>query len=111
VVKIWYIDPTSVPDSMLDDEPAEPLWRRDMPGLKHIRGILYEDSEHVPATSLFSVPKAKSVAPKAGKEDNVSKTIDDVLAGGSSLATKVIIVHYQCFMFILAHSPLIIRCF
>ena len=25
------------------DEKREPLWRRDMPGLKHIRGILYEE--------------------------------------------------------------------
>ena len=25
------------------EEKREPLWRRDMPGLKHIRGILYEE--------------------------------------------------------------------
>ena len=25
------------------EEKRQPLWRRDMPGLKHIRGILYEE--------------------------------------------------------------------
>ncbi len=41
----------------------EPLWRRDMPGMRHIRGILYEDDEgpEIPAP----VPAAASVATKA----------------------------------------------
>ena len=45
-MRIFYVDPTS--SYLLDmdpslDEKREPLWRRDMPGLKHIRGILYEE--------------------------------------------------------------------
>ena len=48
-MRIFYVDGTgtsTVSSTTLDptlEEKREPLWRRDMPGLKHIRGILYEE--------------------------------------------------------------------
>ena len=56
LIQLFYVDPyntnmsgtTGGPGNVSDyleveTEKREPLWRRDMPGLKHIRGILYED--------------------------------------------------------------------
>ena len=56
-IPLYYIDQYNVSstntvlqapqsDNSEIEEKREPLWRRDMPGLKHIRGILYE--EYVP---------------------------------------------------------------
>ena len=44
IVRIFYVDPTTVLDAY-PDEKRFPLWARDMEGLKHIRGILYDDLE------------------------------------------------------------------
>ena len=44
MVRVYYIDPRTVVDAY-PDEKRFPLWARDMEGLKHIRGILYDDLE------------------------------------------------------------------
>ena len=44
IVRVFYVDPTTVLDAY-PEEKRFPLWARDMEGLKHIRGILYDDLE------------------------------------------------------------------
>ena len=44
LVRTFYVDPTTVLDAY-PDERRYPLWAREMEGLKHIRGILYDDME------------------------------------------------------------------
>merc|ERR1712226_188043 len=44
VLKIFHIDPSTGP---VDDMKRNPLWSREMDGMKHIRGILYEDDEEM----------------------------------------------------------------
>ena len=61
MMRIFYVDPTSTSNldgntcssssgssSQVAEEKREPLWKRDMPGLKHIRGILYEEYPDMP---------------------------------------------------------------
>ena len=43
MIRIFYADPSSAANDVICEERREPLWQRNMPGLKHIRGILYED--------------------------------------------------------------------
>ncbi len=47
-VRSFFIDQTS--NVGLDEEDRKPLWTRNSEGLKHIRGILYEDEEVKPTT-------------------------------------------------------------
>lgn len=59
MMRIFYVDPTSnAPIDPFLEEKREPLWRRDMPGLKHIRGILYE--EYPVETFDYGRPNASS---------------------------------------------------
>ena len=44
MVRTFYVDPTTVLDAY-PDERRYPLWAREMEGLKHIRGILYDNME------------------------------------------------------------------
>ena len=44
MIRTFFVDPTTVLDAY-PDERRYPLWARDMEGLKHIRGILYDDME------------------------------------------------------------------
>ncbi len=63
VIRAFYVEQHD--NSGLDEERRLPLWRRDMPGVRHIRGILYDDSEYV------SAPYS---APMASKKKGVKKT-------------------------------------
>ena len=66
MIRIFYADPTSdsnptagtgagAEGSAELDEKREPLWSRDMPGLKHIRGILYEDAYEAAGLTTNSI--------------------------------------------------------
>ncbi len=63
VARVFYIDQYSS-DGCSAEERHLPLWSRDMPGVKHIRGILYEDDEGpetrpVPSTIVSARKKSK----------------------------------------------------
>ena len=85
IMRIFYVDPTST--SNLDsntcssstqvEEKREPLWKRDMPGLKHIRGILYEEYPDMPYDyEIVEVPQIQENS--KSKKDKESKTVDEV---------------------------------
>ena len=97
MIRLYYVDPYNVSgittgisaqvhENMEMEEKIEPLWRRDMPGLKHIRGILYEEY-----SSLAILPPTQTSKPRtfhkkltaAGKDKNVSTE-----ATTSSINTK-----------------------
>lgn len=80
MMRIYYVDPSSSTNSgsELMDEKREPLWRRDMPGLKHIRGILYEE---YPMAAYEAQPEdSKSEVKTNVKSSNPSgnKNVDEV---------------------------------
>ncbi len=78
LMRIFYADPSSNPATqallLLLEEKREPLWRRDMPGLKHIRGILYEDysdMDYVPIPEPPAVPLSSKTTKPAVSEKPV----------------------------------------
>ena len=84
IMRIFYVDPTST--SNLDsntcssstqvEEKREPLWKRDMPGLKHIRGILYEEYPDMPYD--YEIVEVPQIQENSKKKDKESKTVDEV---------------------------------
>ena len=75
MMRIFYVDPTST--SNLDtassglEERREPLWKRDMPGLKHIRGILYEEyPEEFEVTEVKNEVRKEVIEAKGDEVDN-----------------------------------------
>ena len=83
------MDPTST--SNLDntcsstqvEEKREPLWKRDMPGLKHIRGILYEEYPDMPYSDYEIIEPEKEGSGNKQKKsssgtEKESKTVDEV---------------------------------
>ena len=70
VMKLFYVDPSKGPN---DEEKREPLWSRDMEGLKHIRGILYdEDTEELKRKIVKTAVKREK---KEKREDALQKEI------------------------------------
>eukprot|EP00090_Calanus_glacialis_P018800 TRINITY_DN29123_c0_g1_i1.p1 TRINITY_DN29123_c0_g1~~TRINITY_DN29123_c0_g1_i1.p1 ORF type:complete len:3087 (-),score=783.11 TRINITY_DN29123_c0_g1_i1:152-8311(-) len=61
MLKIFYVDP-STSNEYSTEEKSKPLWAREMEGIKHIRGILYDD---------FEIEKEQRKVPKL----NISKKI------------------------------------
>ena len=57
LIRLFSIDPTSVVD-YYPEEKRPPLWSRHMEGLKHIRGILYDELED--EAGIIPVPKVKA---------------------------------------------------
>ena len=57
LIRLFSIDPTSVVD-YYPEEKRFPLWSRHMEGLKHIRGILYDELED--EAGIIPVPKVKA---------------------------------------------------
>ncbi|TRY71102.1 hypothetical protein TCAL_15037 [Tigriopus californicus] len=55
-LRMFYIDPSNSDSSL--DEKRDPLWSRNMSGLKHIRGILYD--EEPTTTNPFKGDKSKA---------------------------------------------------
>ena len=109
-IQLYFIDPYNVSstntgmsivhanENVEMEEKREPLWKRDMPGLKHIRGILYEEysSLGIPAPPA-STPKPRLVNKKnlkvedakpqntinpvnvpVGTSEDLNKSIDDL---------------------------------
>ena len=84
IMRIFYVDPTST--SNLDsntcssstqvEEKREPLWKRDMPGLKHIRGILYEEYPDMPYD--YEIVEVPQIQENSKKKDKESKSVDEV---------------------------------
>jgi len=62
MLKIFYVDPSTSND-YITEEKGKPLWAREMEGIKHIRGILYDDfvveKEQRKPTKLSIVKKLK----------------------------------------------------
>ena len=93
MIRIFYADPTSdsnptagtgagAEGSAELDEKREPLWSRDMPGLKHIRGILYEDAyeavvEATPAAGSSGHKKAASSSSKKSLAKKDSSSVEE----------------------------------
>ena len=84
-IRLYFIDQYNVSNSVAayNNEPVdveerrEPLWRRDMPGLKHIRGILYEDSAHMDIPLPVQIPKQRTLNKKSSfskKEKLISES-------------------------------------
>ena len=70
LVRTFYVDPTTVLDAY-PDERRYPLWARDMEGLKHIRGILYDDMEDgavIKAAAREKKARAKQLVEKEALE-------------------------------------------
>merc|ERR1740123_1091656 len=70
LVRTFYVDPTTVLDAY-PDERRYPLWARDMEGLKHIRGILYDDMEDdtvIKAAAREKKARAKKLVEKEALE-------------------------------------------
>ena len=98
LMRIFYVDGTgtsTVTSSTFDpalEEKREPLWRRDMPGLKHIRGILYEEypdmvyEDHAVevvgggrgSTSSSFKTGSSSADRKQNKDDKSTKVIKEI---------------------------------
>ena len=88
VLKIFYIDPSK---GNAEEEKREPLWSRDMEGLKHIRGILYEDGEEFVKKKIHKASskkkerkedtalKKEEAMPKKEPQDSMDKSIDAFL--------------------------------
>ena len=78
MIRMFYADPSSggadpgagasESGAAGEDKPWAPLWSRDMPGLKHIRGILYEDSYEA-----AEAEKTATAAPSAVSVSNSTK--------------------------------------
>jgi len=71
MLKIFYVDP-STSNEFATEEKSKPLWAREMEGVKHIRGILYDDVEA--EKEQRKVPKliiTKKIR-KAEKKEDVS---------------------------------------
>ena len=110
-IQLYFIDPYNVSstntgmsvahaanENMEMEEKREPLWKRDMPGLKHIRGILYEEYSSLGIPPLpASTPQPRMVNKKnlkvedmkhrntlnpvndpAGSFEDLNKSIDDL---------------------------------
>ena len=84
LMRIFYVDGTGTSTVTLDptlEEKREPLWRRDMPGLKHIRGILYEEYPDMVYEDVIEVKASSSKSwdiKKQQKDDKKIKEIDEV---------------------------------
>ena len=90
VLKIFFIDPSK---GNAEEEKREPLWSRDMEGLKHIRGILYEDGEELVKKKIHKTSskrekkerkeenafKKEETMPKKELQDSIDKSIDTFL--------------------------------
>ena len=68
VLKIFFIDPSK---GNAEEERREPLWSRDMEGLKHIRGILYEDGNELVKKKIHKSNSKREK--KERKEENANK--------------------------------------
>ena len=84
VIRIFFVDPSN--PEMLLEEKREPLWSRNMPGLKHIRGILYD--EELPAVqpiirSTSSTRKSSSSISSATTPKMSSSQIPSTTTGAS----------------------------
>ncbi len=85
LIRTFYIEQYSAEGA---DERREPLWKRDMPGVKHIRGILYDEEGEAPAplakrakkysTSSSSLTPAESQLLQAEGEPKASSMEDEV---------------------------------
>ena len=58
------------------EEKRQPLWRRDMPGLKHIRGILYEE-----------YPQMEDSLPRIATKNDTLETDLNSVGGGATAGT------------------------
>jgi hypothetical protein len=87
MIRSFFVDPYN-PD-MGNEERREPLWRRNMPGLRHIRGILYDEKDAytyeaqmakttsaVPATTI--TPVVVDYVPTVVKAASSGKAVDEV---------------------------------
>ena len=75
IVRVFYIDPTTVVDAY-PDEKRQPLWARDMEGYKHIRGILYdelEDEAAIKQATKVSKVRLKKIEEKRELDKQVNK--------------------------------------
>ena len=75
IVRVFYIDPTTVVDAY-PDEKRQPLWARDMEGYKHIRGILYdelEDEAAIKQAAKVSKVRLKKIEEKRELDKQVNK--------------------------------------
>ena len=87
MMRTFYVDPTSTitASDPAFEEKREPLWSRDMPGLKHIRGILYEEypdmvfeDANYETTSSTSKSASTSFDGSKKKEAATEKAVDEV---------------------------------
>ena len=66
ILRIFYVDPSTSNENFLEEkEKSKPLWAREMEGIKHIRGILYDD--FIEEKELKKIPKL-SIGKKIKKE-------------------------------------------
>jgi len=72
MLKIFYVDPSTT-NEYITEEKGKPLWAREMEGIKHIRGILYDDFEV--EKEQRKVPKL-NITKKIRKSEKIEKTED-----------------------------------
>ena len=85
MVRVFYIDPRTVVDPYPEERHA-PLWARDMEGLRHIRGILYEELEdeaavkHAAKLAKARAKKLEQEQSKAAADEAVSQEVSMAVA-------------------------------
>ena len=97
MLKIFYVDPSTSND-YITEEKGKPLWAREMEGIKHIRGILYEDFEiekeqkKVPklniAKKVRKVEKSEDIPSKMELEPERKEAVDENFTPTPTKSTK-----------------------
>ena len=71
VLKVYYVDP-STSHEFSGELKRPPLWAREMEGMKHIRGILYEDYEEQKKVSSSKKVKKSEIMPRPEESQTVA---------------------------------------
>lgn len=101
MIRIFYIDPSST-DSTLEERRL-PLWSRNMPGSKHIRGILYDEEpppvipfkKSMSASGLTSVATASAAPSEKSVDEADNFELDCRECGISKKTVKSLKMHIK----------------
>lgn len=67
---------TETVEQVGQDEPFDttPIWRRDMPRIRHIRGILLEEEDEVPTTETSTLSSKVSLGKRKSETEPITKS-------------------------------------